>query len=135
MKKKMMTWLSGCFMVCLILLAMPSVKAEAYGLTQTGVAKDAISIAWSPEAKALNYKVYLITYDENYNSIETLYQTLTPDMTSTTIAGLQPGCKVRVKVTYDWPSYDNTRTYTSICGSDYELFTLPGKVPMVTNLS
>lgn len=131
MKKKIMTWLSGIFLVCMMILAMPSVKAEAYGLTQTSATQDTITIAWSPEAKALNYKVYLVTRDEAYNSIETLYQTLTPDVTNATITGVQPGSKVNVKVTYDCPNWNNTQIYTYTCASSSDLFTLPGKVQNV----
>ncbi|MCI5596901.1 MAG: hypothetical protein MR380_09400 [Lachnospiraceae bacterium] len=126
MKKVLQHLLAGCFLLVCLLVISPASKVEAYGLTQTGIGKDSVTISWTPEERATKYYVYV---GESYDKTR-LYATLAPAQFtgSVTISGLPAGCKKFVKVEYDYSSAYSSTINHSMVGSLYDAVTLPGKV-------
>lgn len=124
MKKHLKSILAGCLLFVCAFLLMPANKAAAYGITQTGATQTSMTFEWTPESKAVKYHVYVGTTSSDLQ----LYTSLDPSTTSVTIQNLPAGCKRWVKVTYDYPNYNNTTTLSMTVGSVYDAITLPGKV-------
>lgn len=127
MKKLLRNLLTGCLLVMLTLVLVPSAKADA-AVKQTGITANAVTVKWDAERNATRYVVYVGSSSSKCSQ----YAVLSPTQTSITISGLPAGCERYVKVTYDWKSSSSTgKIYTdSFAGSVYAV-TLPGKV---TNL-
>ncbi|MBE5882141.1 MAG: hypothetical protein E7289_07555 [Lachnospiraceae bacterium] len=123
MKKSIQKVLMAAFVLAATLMLAPSVDAKAYGITQINPAKDSITVTWTAEPDATNYKVYV---GESYSDA-VLYAVLPATATQYTISGLPAGCEKYVAVKYTYQS-SSGNTYEYNVGSDYDLRTVPAKV-------
>lgn len=124
MKKSLKALAVGILFAASLVLA-PSVKAEAYGLEQTNLATNSITIRWQAEPEAIKYNVYI--QNESYEDV--LYTTLPASQTSLTLPNLPAGSEKDITVKYVYLDYDNEENESYVGYGDFR--TLPGKVTNV----
>ena len=124
MKKSLKALAVGILFATSLVLA-PSVKAEAYGLEQTNLATNSITIRWQAEPEAIKYNVYI--QNESYEDV--LYTTLPASQTSLTLPNLPAGSEKDITVKYVYLDYDNEENESYVGSGDFR--TLPGKVTNV----
>jgi hypothetical protein len=112
----------GVMLFCILLFAT-STKANAQ-INQTAQTQNSITIAWSAEEDAVNYKVYI--KESTASNDPTLLTTLKSSQTSYTINNLKPGTEYYVIIKYDYESYSGK--IIEYTGSSEYVKTLPGKV-------
>lgn len=129
MKRRMKSALLTCITFLFLLVMIPAAKTKAASIEQKGATQTSITIAWEAADKALNYRVYLVTYDEQYNRTETLLAKLPSTQLSYKISKLSAGTAYTVKIQYDYQGYSSVYNYT--LGTLFNAKTLPDKVKNV----
>lgn len=114
--------------VMVMAICYTGITAHAYGLTQTGLTQNSITIKWDAESQAEGY--YYLGIGTDYRSAEAQAESkkikVPVNTTSYTFTGLSAGTEYYVYVNYEYTWYGDVYMDTAAYGS--ELVTKPSKV-------